>query len=274
MLNRALANGDLVRVLPEMYLLPDVSEDRGAVLRAAVAYAGVPAAASHLTAVELWRLPVPSGSRIHLMTGPTRHPRGAANVLVHRRRGFLASPPHVIVRQGVSVTRLETSIVDSWPLLDGDAKRAPVIFAVAERLTTAERLRQALDSQPRLGGRRHLAALIAKLADGCRSPLELWGYDNVLNAPGMPRFRWQAPVALGNRVVYLDAYDEASGVNVELDGAKYHRGPADRERDLRRDSGLAALGITVVRFTHARLMREVDEVRREILAIIASRRRD
>jgi very-short-patch-repair endonuclease len=158
-------------------------------------------------------------------------------------------------------------------MLDADSQRAPVILAVAERLTTPERLRQALESQPRLGGRRHLVNLIDKLAAGCRSPLELWGYEKILTAPGMPRFSWQRRVALGDHVVYLDAYDEASRVNVELDGAKYHRDPVDRERDLRRDSGLAALGITVVRFTHARLMREPDDVRREILAIIWSRRR-
>jgi very-short-patch-repair endonuclease len=207
------------------------------------------------------------------MTGETRHLRGAPGVLVHRRQGFQTDPPQVVIRQGIPVTNLEASIVDSWPLLDHDAKRAPAIIAVAERMTTPQRLRSALDDAPRLAGRRHLRDLLDKLAAGCRSPLELWGYDHIFTGRAMSHFRWQVPVKLEGRTVYLDAYDERTRVNVELDGAAYHNSPKDRERDLRRDAALATLGIVVVRFTHARLVQEPDEVRREILAITKAHRR-
>jgi len=59
----------------------------------------------------------------------------------------------------------------------------------------------------------------------------------------------------------------------ELDGREGHVSKADRERDLRRDAALAARGILVVRFTHYRLTHEPEAVRREILAILAARRR-
>lgn len=36
--------------------------------------------------------------------------------------------------------------------------------------------------------------------------------------------------------MWLDAFDEATRTNFELDGAKYHGSPAARERDLRRDA--------------------------------------
>jgi very-short-patch-repair endonuclease len=45
-----------------------------------------------------------------------------------------------------------------------------------------------------------------------------------------------------------------------------------RERDLRRDAALAAVGITVVRFTHDRLVRTPDDVRAQAVAILAARR--
>jgi very-short-patch-repair endonuclease len=46
---------------------------------------------------------------------------------------------------------------------------------------------------------------------------------------------------------------------------------SQRERDLRRDAGLATLGVQVVRFTHDRLTLEPQVVRREVLAILRQR---
>jgi very-short-patch-repair endonuclease len=51
----------------------------------------------------------------------------------------------------------------------------------------------------------------------------------------------------------------------------FHFGRAGRERDVRRDATLAALGIVVVRYSYQRLMTEPEQVRREVLAILAAR---
>src|SRR5262249_54757694 len=162
-------------------------------------------------------------------------------LVVHRRKTLRLAPPDVVIRNDFPVIKLERCVVDSWPLLDADAQRAPAICAVAGRMTTPDRIREILLLTPRLGGRRHLVDL---LAPGCRSELETWGYANVFQGLGL---RWQAPVALGQRTVYLDTYDDVGQLNFELDGRKYHGSVLDRERDLRRDAALAALGIMVVR---------------------------
>ena len=81
------------------------------------------------------------------------------------------------------------------------------------------------------------------------------------------------PVRLDGCTVYLDVFAEEEKVNFELDGREGHVSKADRERDLRRDAALAARGILVVRFTHYRLTHEPEAVRREVLAILAARRR-
>jgi very-short-patch-repair endonuclease len=268
-LDRAVRSGQLVRPYPGILLDPGLRGDRRALIRAAVGYADGRAAVSHLSGLAVWRLPVLDQGPVHLTAPMTHRLRGAAGLVVHRRDGMVLGPPDVVVRDGCPVMRLETCVVDSWPLLDGDAKRAPAIQAVAQRMTTPERLRAAARKAPRLGGRRYLVRLIELLETGCRSELELWGYAHVFQGLGV---RWQVPVRIDGRTTYLDVYDEAGRVNFELDGAKYHAGHRERERDLRRDAALAVNGITVVRFTHDRLLREPVAVRRQVREILASRR--
>jgi hypothetical protein len=215
---------------------------------------------------------VPEDDAVHVMTPPGRRIR-APGIVAHRRRGFIADAPAVVIRRGLPVTVLEQSLIDAWPLLADDEQRAPVLHAVAQRMTTPQRIGRVLDRAVNLPRRRELARLLERLAAGCRSALELWGYDQVFVGAGMEHLRWQVPVRLGERTVWLDVFDPLTQTNFELDGAKYHASPADRERDLRRDAALATLGIQVVRFTHQRLTRDVAAVRQESLAILAARRR-
>jgi very-short-patch-repair endonuclease len=81
----------------------------------------------------------------------------------------------------------------------------------------------------------------------------------------------QLPVRVGTTTYWLDLADERSKTAIELDGAAVHGSPAQRERDVRRDARLAALGWLTLRFTHERLRSERDQVRREAVATIASR---
>ena len=133
-------------------------------------------------------------------------------------------------------------------------------------------LRHLLNQADHLTGRVALYALLEKLEAGCRSELELWGYDRVCTAPGMPVLRRQYPVRLGGHTIYLNVFAENGRTNFELDGTAWHGGVEQRERDLRRDARLAAMGILVVRFSHDRLTCEPDAVRRDALRILATRR--
>jgi hypothetical protein len=126
---------------------------------------------------------------------------------------------------------------------------------------------------PKLRGLANLRRLLALVGSGCHSELELWGYDRVFSHPDLPPSDAQVRINLDGRVVYLDRLYREEQVNVELDGTKWHRSAADRERDLRRDSLLMARGLLVVRFTHARLLAEPDDVRHDLKAILSRRRR-
>ncbi|MDG4764912.1 DUF559 domain-containing protein [Solwaraspora sp. WMMD406] len=200
--------------------------------------------------------------------------RSRSGLTVHHRRAFVVGPPQVVVRGGEPVVRLERSLVESWPLLPAIDRPAPLIRAVNDRWTNADRITTALDELPRLTDRAALRTLLTKLATGCRSQLEIWGHEHVFVGTGMPAFRRQQMVRVGGgRTFYLDVYAGRERVDFELDGAASHGSPAQREIDLRRDALLATAGIQVVRFAHRRLMCEPQQVRREILAILDHRRR-
>ncbi|GIJ23049.1 DUF559 domain-containing protein [Micromonospora lutea] len=286
-LQRACTNGELVRVLPEVFASAHLQNARierattpplsriGPALgrRAVAAWVRGRGALSHLTALDLWglRQQLP-GDLLHVSTPAASGLRSWPGVRVHRRRHLALAPPSVVVRQGLPVTTIERALVDSWPMLPPGEQRTPIIRAVNKRLTTPGRLHAVLDDTARVAGRVVLRTLLTRLAEGCRSPLEIWGHERVFTGPGMPAFQRQVRIRLGQRNVYLDLYAEPERVNIELDGATTHGDPRQREIDLRRDAQLAALGILVVRFAHRRLVHEPEAVRRETLAILASRR--
>jgi very-short-patch-repair endonuclease len=283
-LEQACRSGELVRVLPEVFVAAHLVNARPGTAtfsrldpalrhRAALAWVDGAGALSHLSALDVWGLrPQAVSDSVHLSAPGNVSLRTLPGVVVHRRRGFRIEPPHVVVRRGLTVTRLEQAIVDSWPALPPAERRAPVIRAVNDRLTTPERLAVALGTVPKLTDRAAFRTLLTRLADGCRSPLEIWGHEHVFTGPGMPAFRRQVPIRLGRRTIYLDMLAERERVDIELDGATTHGDPRQREIDLRRDALLATVGILVVRFAHRRLVHEADEVRRETLTILATRR--
>jgi very-short-patch-repair endonuclease len=191
-------------------------------------------------------------------------------VVVHQRRGLRIEPPDVVVRAGLPVTRLETTLVDAWPLLSVEERLAPLIRAVSDRWTTPERILAAVEAVPRLGDRAAIRALLDRLASGCHSVLEIWGHDHVFTGPGMPGFERQVAVHVDGHTYYLDVWAPEERVNFELDGATSHGTPDQREADLRRDARLSTHGIQVVRFTHRQLYHEPDAVRQQVLDILAA----
>ncbi|MCP3786536.1 hypothetical protein NLX85_24520 [Micromonospora sp. A3M-1-15] len=160
-LRRACGSGDLVRVLPEVFVAAHLLNDRpeqpaigrldpAVGIRAAQAWADGRGALSHLSALATWGLRRPrAGDLLHLSAPAGAGIRSRPGVAVHRRQGLLLDPPHVVVRRGLTVTRLEQALVDSWPLLPSGERRAPVIRAVNDRLTTPQRLVEAMRAAPK-----------------------------------------------------------------------------------------------------------------------------
>lgn len=265
--------GQLRRMLPGVYQDSAAPETPELWRRAALAWLDGRGALSHTTALAVWGLHEPvAGEPVRVTVPREVRLRPQPAVVVHGRAGFAPDPPQAVVRRGLLVTPLERSLVDAWPLLPAAGRRAPVIRAVNDWMTTPARIAAVVARHPRLPRHAELCRLLGLLEAGCRSPLEIWGHEHVFTGPGMPELQRQVRLKVGSRSFYLDLYAPYERVNFELDGASVHGDPRQREIDLRRDALLATRGVQVVRLSHRRLVHETCAVRRESLAILARRR--
>lgn len=270
--SRWVASGRLLRPYPGVLVHPERAETwRTRALAAVLATGGV---LSHLSALTVWRL-APETCPVHVSIAAGRRALRRPGIAVHRVREveFDQIGPF-------PVTDLDRALIDTWALAattrgsrrSAELARGAVIGAVRDRRLRGSRLGAAVLTAPVLPGRAPLLELIALIEKGCHSELEIWGVRKVLEAPGMPVFVQQHEVALPHAGIRLDAAIPDLKIAVELDGAAFHGSPEARERDLRRDAALAALGSVVLRFSYRRLTREPDACRREILVVCAVRR--
>jgi very-short-patch-repair endonuclease len=255
----------LVQLYPGVYVDAERRCEEHVRRVAAVRYLDGRGALSHTTALAVWRIgwDEPPGARIHATVPPKVRLVGAKGLVLHRHRR--SSPGQR--RGGLTIVPLDEAVVRSWPLLPERQRIGLVISVVTGGHVTIGGLSRCMADNPRLKGASELKRLLDLVVGGCHSPLELWGALQVFTGPGMPALRRQVQVG-GYR---LDVYAERERVAFELDGAAFHFGAVARERDMRRDATLAALGVTVVRYSYDRLMSEPEVVRREVLAILAAR---
>jgi hypothetical protein len=274
---RWTASGDLLHVHPGVVMLRGAAEDPLARARAATLWAKGPL--SHGSALGLWNVTPPSAGLVHVTVPADRCPRTTTGVTVHR------TTVHVPTTriQGIPVTGLGRSLVDTWDWSHRSKKGRPhggeavarqaVIECVRNRLLGVAALRTESTGRGVFAGKAALSALLDLVEGGCESELEIWGVTQVL--PGPPRIPapvQQYAVRLGSgRWVRLDAAYPDALVAVELDGAAFHGSREARERDLRRDTALAALGWVVLRFSYARLTTDPEGCRREIEAVVRAR---
>jgi very-short-patch-repair endonuclease len=170
------------------------------------------------------------------------------------------------------VIRIEQAIVEGWGVLPHLARCAPAIVAVRDRRTSADQLIEVLGAQPWIRGAGEQRRLFSLLAAGNHSELEIWGHQKVFTDKALPRSVTQHHLQVGSNTVYLDRAFLEEMVAVELDGAAYHGSPGQRERDLRRDAGVAQLGWLTVRYSHPRLHTDPGGVVDELVRILARRR--
>ncbi|GAB3355594.1 DUF559 domain-containing protein [Modestobacter lapidis] len=270
--SRWVAAGRLVRPLPHVVVLPECAEVwRTRAMAAVLSTDGV---LSHHTALSTWRL-APEADRVHVSIDARRRaPARARQLTVHRVTDLSGTRV-----RGLPVTPPARTLVDAWGQAHSGRRslrfpavaRAAVITAVRTRRAGVPAIRRELERRPELPGRAALAALLTLVAGGSQSELEIWGMEHVLAVSGLPPCRQQHRVPLPGGLAVLDAAWPEVLLAVELDGAAFHGSPAARERDLRRDAALAALGWLVLRFSYARLTHEPAACRAEIAA--AHRRR-
>jgi hypothetical protein len=275
---RWLHAGDLVRLQPGVVGLPERADDWLVRALAATSWAGGPL--SHVSALRAAGLVATEAGPVHVTVPVDRCPRGVTGVVVHRSERRL-----VTVRCGqLEAIAPERSLVDAWVWARSPRRndcaygerpliRQALIEAVRSRRVRPAPVRRASEHLGSHPGRTALADLLDLLVGGCESELEIWGVQRVLpGPPTVPPYVQQHRVTLPDgRRIKLDAAWPELRVAVELDGAAFHGCRADRERDLRRDTAMAAAGWIVLRFSYARLVGDPEGCRREIVAALRAR---
>lgn len=238
--------------------------------QAALVSLGADAVLSHVTALRLWNLPVPAATAdvVDVTVSARRCPRPQSGLRIHR----VAAPPPAGPSGRLRLVTPAEAVVTTWPLLQRRDQRAPAIAAVRQRLVKPEQLSERVGAHTRLPGRRHLGRLVALLAAGCESELEIWGLLAVFDVPGLCHGERQLVLRTPAGPFRVDLGFEAERVAFELDGRRFHSSRADRERDLRRDAALATIDWLTVRMSWERMHDDVAGCRRDALAILAARR--
>ncbi len=215
---------------------------------AAILRAGRGAVASHRTAAHLDGLCDDAGPVIHVTIPADRYVGGKIDgVRVHYAhrlpltRHPAKNPPR---------TRIDDTVLD---LIDTathprDAETW-VTAACQRRLTTPERLADALRRRKKIRRRPMIEAMLTDVADGAQSPLELRHLRRVERAHGLPTGCRQRRIA-GHRVIWIDVDYPEHQLRVELDGRIGHTGEG-RFRDHHRDNRATVDGHTTLRYGHA-----------------------
>ncbi len=224
-------------------------------LWAGLCYAGRDAAVSHASALWLqdrgWTRP----SVVHLTVPRMRDAVRAPGLRVHRSD---LSPCELHERSEPRRVRVERAVLECAGACRAvEDAVALVASAIQRRLTTADRLQDALALRPCLRHRALLGEVLDMCGDGAHSLLEV-GHERIQRAHGLPRGKRQ--VRHGLAVVDVDL----DGLVVELDGRAGHLEVQNWWGDMLRDDLHTVEGRAVLRFpgflllTHPHLVAHVE----------------
>lgn len=241
---------------------------REATCWAAVHRAGAGAVLSHQTAAELFQMTDTQSSLIHVMVPVGRHIAAIPGLVIHRStRLAQARHPTLLPPR----TRIEETALDlAQQAVTFDAAFNAVCAACQRRLTTADRLVQAMGSRKKMRWRAKLTEALAEVGSGSHSMLEYRYVTRVERPHGLPRAVRQAKVSSGSRTYYLDNLYDGYELCVELDGRQAH--PDDqRWQDIRRANAVVAMGVTTLRYGWTDVDGTPCQTAAQVAAVLASR---
>lgn len=233
---------------------------------AAVLACGPNAVLSHRAAAALHGLRPPAGRDIDV-TVPG-HRKGQSGIHVHNVRHL--DPADCTMIDGIPVTALERTLLDYAEVSGVQWTRLAIEAAQRQDRLDLEPYRAMLARNPGRHGRAVLIAAMSQVRD--EAP---WTQSEPerrllagLRGRGLPEP--STNVVVEDELV--DFHWPRERLVVEVDGDFWHKTPAAREENRRRDVKLQLRGQMVARFGDGRVMRELGRVVDEIEALLERRR--
>jgi very-short-patch-repair endonuclease len=235
---------------------------------AAVLACGSGSLLSHDGAAALWEIRATKEEgaegkppRLIHVSVPGQSTRVRAGIRVHRRR---LRRHDRAVHHNIPVTSPALTLIDLAAQLQHGPLEAAVNEADKLGRVDPETLRAELGKHRGLAGvgtlRRLLDQRTFRLTDSELERLFL----RLVRRAGLPEPLTQQRIN-GFRV---DFYWPDLGLVVETDGLRYHRTPSQQARDRLRDQAHVAAGFTVLRFTHAQIRFEPEDVINTLRAVV------
>lgn len=256
---------------------PQVSERSW--MQAAVLACGEGAVVSHRTAAALLGLQERAPVVVDVIA-----PREAGRTIAGIRRHHVVPPlgSEVGACDAIPCTSPSRTLVDLAGLLGARSLRRAVERAAVLGMLDAAATAECLARERRRGApvlRAILSEWKPERGDGTgrrdehsprlRSVLEAH-LLTLLSAAGLPDPLCNQGIEADGRRIEVDFIWPGQQLVVEVDGRRFHEGPAAFERDRARDQALQLSGYRVVRFTHAQIESEPEAVTSTIRRLLAA----
>lgn len=269
--SRAVASGELCRLLPGVYATSVHAQAFYTRADAALRWAGPDAAIAGCGALFLWGMLREPPDQVEIVVPQAFRRRGTEWLRIRR----LTTPvptrdagPLVVVSPAHAVVHGYGRVAHRY--------RADVVYrAVRSHITTTREIQRAMAATAQVRARRSLERRLAAAERGAESYLEERALHKVFNTDEFARLICQHDVVIEGCAYRLDLYDDATRTAIELDSEEHHGRTPDRQRDVNRDAHLATIGIQTLRFTYRDIMERPGwcrEMARSTMATRATRR--
>ncbi|WP_062212881.1 DUF559 domain-containing protein [Demequina oxidasica] len=267
-LRTAVKRGVLIRAFAGIFIAAEHQDSFAARAHAVLRWAGPRAALGGESALFLWGLLDQPPLVIQVIV-PHSNGRSTPSWVKMTR---ITYPVVTAEWHGLAIVTAEVALTQSYGFMAPRSRDTVLFRAVALRLLYLPDLANALRTIPRIRARQALRQAADAAARGSESFLEYQGVRFVFNCSELSHLNQQHWLRVGTKRYRCDFYDAATRTAVELDGAAFHSDKLAHERDIRRDSDLASIGILTVRFGYSDVMQRPEWCRARLIKVLLHRK--
>jgi very-short-patch-repair endonuclease len=257
--------GELIEILPSVYSPRPVPESIRQRLWAAALWSG--GVVSHRSAAQLWQLPVPACSAVHVTVADRRFRYPVAGVCTHR---VPLGQLHAVRFDGLTITARSRTVIDLLRTESAGTARGLLDRALQQCWVQEQEIIAAFRAEPGRTGNRQLRLLVAELEPGAQAESER-RLHRLLHRAGITGWVAQYEVRLPGGSRFVDVALPRQRIAIEVDGRRHHDDAADRfDDDRARGNELVALGWRVLRVTWNELVQHPDRIVAQLRALLAA----